>query len=693
MSIADNPNIILSNDELNVYIKNTIKRTLASFTNYCNNPDDENIVKTYFFFLVELYNLKTASELQNYLMEISEHENYYNVISKIILKLHGSSTTYKLIHTNLSSDIFYNENEYYHYKLNCKKNGGFISNENKNNIRNIRKKINETEKYIVKFIETINTTNILTYKNDLEGISEEILNKIYNENENMNNVDYKLYIKLTKKFYNECMSFLKNSIVRKKINMVLNSFFSKLSYQIISLLIYRHELSKYMELNNFCELVSTYNIIQYPNIYSNILQISSQLNNKYFDEYASICKVNTLNYWDIYYSFNILKEKININENNIREYFPLSHVFQYILNLYQILFDIKIQKNESSDFIFHDSYMVSNNNNIIGYLNINFFVDNIDNGELKVLNFNYTTFFLLTNYKERLFKKHILLYTSDIINLMREFGCIFIHMLQQTTHGVLTQKEIPNVIANIFELLFWNRDIIKYLSSHYVNTQKLPDAYYNKLMKIKNIDMAFNYKHLCFVSLYDYFIHNNDNFYNLCKKIIHTSNEHTDKQSIKELIILEELYKKLFDKIYNVDGISIIHNICYVPTSSNFHVGKNVGLYYRILFDSILALKIYQREFTGKINKNIGMYIINIYNNFDNILSKYDLSITDKEINYFNNEYDETKKKSESSNTNIISDNDNDDNFSIIESIAQASESSEYLSDYHMNRLNYFYSA
>lgn len=686
MSIADNMNIILSYDEFDIYIKNTIKKSLSSFTKLCNNPNNLNVVKSYFFFLVELYNLKTALELQNHIIDPSKCNNYYDVISKILLKLHGSSTAYKLINSNISSKIFLNYNDFDSYNLNCKKNGGFIVNNNKNDVKNIKKKICEIEQYILQYMESINTTNILTYKNDLDGISDDILNDIQKQNENIvNKIDNKFYIRLTKKFYNECMSFLKNSIVRKKINIVLNSFYSKLSFQIISLLVFRHDLSIILNYNNFCNMINTFNVIQYSNIYSNILQISSQINNKYFDEYASICKLDTLNYWDIYYSFNILKEQININENNIREYFPLSHVFQYILNLYQILFDIKIHKNnDMSNEINTESYSISHNNIIIGSLNVNFFTNNITNCDLKVLNLNFSTFFLLTNFNERLYKKNILLYTSDIINLMREIGCIFIHMLHQTAYCFLTQKEIPNFIANIFELLFWNKNIIKYISSHYLTTQKIPDVFYNKLMKIKNIDIAFNYKYLCFVSLYDYFIHSNDKFYELCKKIIFSDDN--NNQHSKENIVLEELYKKLFDKIYNIDGISIIHNICCVPIHSNFYIGKNVGLYYRILFDSILALKIFQKEFTGTINKNIGISILKLYNNSNDILSNYDLSISDKEINYFNNEFDETKKKD--SCVNITS--ENDDNFSIIESIAQASESSEYPSEYNSNRLNYF---
>lgn len=685
MSIADNINIILSSDEFDIYIKDTIKKSLSSFTKLLHNPDNLNFIKSYFFFLIELYNLKTASELHNFIIDSNKCNNYFDIISKILLKLHGSSTAYNLIIHNKSLKIFSNNDEYDLYNSNCKKNGGFIMNNNKNNIKNIKKKIYDIEQFIIKYMDIINTTNILTYKNDLNGISDEILNDIQKQNENIvDKIENKFYIRLTKKFYNECMSFLKNSIVRKKINIVLNSFYSKLSFKIISLIVYRHELSIFLNFNNYCNMVNTFNIIQYSDIYSNILQISSQINNKYFDEYASICKLDTLNYWDIYYSFNILKEQININENIIREYFPLTHVFQYILNLYQILFDIKINKNDNDqNTIYTDSYSISHNNIIIGSLNTNFFANKIENCDIKVMNFNYSIFFLFTNFNERLYKKNILLYTSDVINLIREIGCILIHILHQTSYCFLTQKEIPNYIANIFELLFWNKNIIKYISSHYITTQKLPDIFYNKLMKIKNIDIAFNYKYLCFVSLYDYFIHSNDKFYELCKKIF--SDNNIDGQHSKEFIILEELYKKLFDKIYNIDGISIIHNVCCIPIHSNFYIGKNVGLYYRILFDSILAFKIYQNEFTGVINKKIGISILKLYNS-NYIVSKYNFSISDKEINYFNNEFDETKKKDSCSNIT----SENDDNFSIIESIAQASESSEFPSEYNSNRLNYF---
>ena len=703
MSIINNINVILHDDKFNIYIKNTIKKTLSGFTKVCNDPNESNIIKYYFFFLNELYNIKSSLELQNYITNSIQYNNNYEIICKIIIKLHGSSTTYLLINNN-KLNIFPSSNEFNNYKLICIKNGGYIPNNNKNNIKNIKKKIYELEKYIIQYIETINTTNILTYKNDLDGISDEILLDIQKQNENTKDDDTenKLYIKLTKKFYNECMSFLKKSIVRKKINIVLNSFFSKLSHQIINLIILRHDLSIYLNYNNYCNFVKTFNVIKYSDIYSNILKISSQINNKYFDEYASICKTNTLNYWDIYYSFNNLKEKININENNIREYFPVTHVFQYILNLYQILFDIKIQNNdlENTDKIYHESYVVFHNNENIGILNINFFVDTIENCDLKIVNLDYKTFFILTNYSERLYKKNILLYTSDVINLMREIGCIFIHMLHETPFHFLTQKEIPNIIANIFEFLFWNKNIIKYISSHYTTKQKIPDIFYNKLMKIKNIDIAFNYKYLCFVSVYDYFIYNNDSFYDLCKKIIHLDKEYNEtnknsfkneynninKQTSNEYIIFDGLYKKLFDKIYNIDGINIVHNLCSVPTNSNFYVGKNVGLYYRILFDSILALKIYQKEFTGGINKNIGTTILDLYRNSEDIPKKYDLSIDDDEINYFNNEYYETKKKQD----NFITFSENEDNFSIIESITNVSESSEYQSDCHSNRLNYF---
>lgn len=663
-----------------------LKKLLENYTQLKISVENNNITKIYdetqqfFILLKNFYSNKIIFDV--FILNSQEsnvnNQTYCKFLSKVMNKLCWNSTIcHKIVnkHSLLLKTIL--ADDYEQYMLNCKKYNLFSFNnvvDEKTKI--LHKKILNDDEKITNSINSIYETQILTYISDLNGISEHIIEEIIKNNNKYGN-DNKFDVKLTKKLYNECMSFVKNSVVRKKIMIVMNSLIKSISSDVVNIIINRTNYANSLNFSNYSELLKYVNNYDYENIYTNIITISTQLNNKYFDEYASICKKNELDYWDIFYNLNSLKMNINITETDIREYFPLQHVSLYIIKLYQLIFDVDVEicglKNENG--LSFDCYKIKTKNGKMHHnLHINFNSKNLLNGEIKMLTDYNCNHYILASFNNRMYRNQILLNTCDVICLLKEFGCVFTNILFHTKYGVTTHTEISQILINLFEFLFWNKNVIKFISSHYITKNKLPDTIIHKLAKIKNVDLAFNYKNMCFVALYDYFLFQNNNFHLLCIKIQNKDCTHT---------LLQDLYVKLFDKIYNIDGITINNNISQIPMNIFSNNNKNFGKQYVLLFDLITSFKIFQKECNGNINKKIGQLFLNLHN----VKKNYDLSLTDEHINFFNIEYGEMVTKEEVKMPTLI--NNNDDAFSVIESLTQMSDVSEYTSD-NDRSLNHF---
>lgn len=447
----------------------------------------------------------------------------------------------------------------------------------------------------------------------------------------------KVAINLSNNNYYILMAFVTDNLIREKINIIYNEYYNSLLKDIANLVITFHDMARAMNYNNYFTFKKYTHNIKYDNIMNLIIQISSQINEKYYDEIKEF-NSSVIHYHDLYYNLNNIKTQICIKHNDINKYFPLYKIIDRILKIYNIIFSINIVEENDCKMLKKNfkKYTIYTERDIhIGYLYIDFFNDDFDKPKSIIVqnDNNIDVIFLLIDNinKKKKINNYILLDIIDAMNIFKEIGASIYKCMNKKK----ISDHLKNIIEYIFEFLFWNKYILKYLSSHYLSGKQISNALYHKLLAAKNIDTAIHFKNMCFYSLYDIFIHSSEFFYESCKQ--------NELKFDRLSVLFGGLYSKFFSKIFNTNNVNIVnYGNKILILDVNIYTKKYSAIYYKLLFEKIISLHIVYNIFNNKINNKIGKYLFSVFDN-DN-LDKY-IYINNDIINIFNSDYKKNKSE------------------------------------------------
>ena len=237
--------------------------------------------------------------------------------------------------------------------------------------------------------------------------------------------------------------------------------------------------------------------------------------------------VDQLEAWDTgYYSEKLRKEKYDLQQEDLRPYFPASKVLAGMFTVVNKIYGIKIVERFGVDtwhpqVQFFDIFDEENN------LRGSFFTDlyarphkrdgawmdeycvrrRLADGKIQT-----PIAYLTCNFNRPLGNQPALLTHDDVITAFHEFGHCLHHLLTKIDYaGVSGINGVPwdavELPSQFMEHWCWDRETLTLISEHFDTGEPLPDALYNKLIAARNFHSGMHLLRQLEFAIFDFRMH------------------------------------------------------------------------------------------------------------------------------------------------------------------------------------------
>jgi thimet oligopeptidase len=235
----------------------------------------------------------------------------------------------------------------------------------------------------------------------------------------------------------------------------------------------------------------------------------------------------TIELWDLFYYHEMLmREKYAVDQNEVKEYFPMASVIQGVLDVYQKVLDLEFKESEKPNK-WHDDvkqYEVTDrvNGKTLGifyldlypregkfkhYAAFGFYDRRVKDGKVLL-----PICSMVANYEKPTKDKPSLLNHSEVETFFHEFGHVMHMICNQASYarfglgGLL--KDFVETPSMMFQNWAWKEEILTSLSGHYKDpSKKLPVDVLKRMIDAKLLNIGtFQLRQVAF-SLIDLVFH------------------------------------------------------------------------------------------------------------------------------------------------------------------------------------------
>ena len=508
--------------------------------------------------------------------------------------------------------------------LNYERNGILLLEEKRQLLLKIKHEISKLENVIGKYISKNEAETISLSISEVKGLPNHILSTFELHNESSSSI-YK--IQLNKNIYNVLMKYIDNSEVRRKIETVYSDRFKPVASYICKLIVLKDKYAKILSYSSYSDYKAQIQMVKNSeNIKNFLVELLQKLDNRYINEIETINKIakkyesSSINSWDLQYYITKWKKEYGINESLLKEYFELNNTVNQIFKLYETMFNIKFKRVKASSVLWHKTvttYCIidSETNKNLGFLYLDLHARDGKYKQTRCFSLHAACMY---PYSKKTYQlpiialisslSHNLLNFQDVISLFHELGHVMHHIFGKTKYIILSGTNVEDDFvqspAQILDLLCWEKNIIKQLSCHYKTKQPIPDEIINKIIKLKNLDLAIHYKkHIC-ISLFDQIMYSSGDFINSCETIL--KNNNTDDNLIE---LLSNVYHRLHNQIMVINNeikLNLNPDI-YLPIEWIYSLYNDDPQYYSSIWSRVLSSDMYNEKIKNKsITSNIG---------------------------------------------------------------------------------------
>ena len=245
-----------------------------------------------------------------------------------------------------------------------------------------------------------------------------------------------------------------------------------------------------------------------------------------------------------YYSAQLRRLEYNLDPRVVREYFPLDHVVDGIMNIYGRLFGVAFERvtpanawsNDVKKFIMTDAHT----GRMVGYLYLDFFarpgkyghIANIEllperrlpNGDVRA-----PATAVVANFPAPSYGRQALLSHSDVSTLFHEMGHAMAALLADTPYDTLSGPFVRDFVeapAQMLENWPWDPAIIKEISYNVRTGEPMSDPMIARLIASRNFGEAYHWSRNVALSLIDL--------------DFHTAGAHVDTTAIYEDVLAHD---------------------------------------------------------------------------------------------------------------------------------------------------------
>jgi oligopeptidase A len=375
----------------------------------------------------------------------------------------------------------------------------------------------------------------------------------------------------------------------------------------------RHELATLLGFNNFTEYSLATKMASKPKQVLNFLYDLAEKSKKIAEhelqtlrEFAHTTDgLSELESWDMaFYSEKLRLEQFALQQEELRQYFPIDKVLSGMFTVVNKLYGIKVTQRHDVD-VWHPHVQFFEVFDEQDQLRGGFYIDLYarphkregawmdDCRSRRVLadgTIQSPVAFLTCNFTRPLGGRPALLTHDDVLTLFHEFGHCLHHILTTVNYSHLAGiNGVPwdavEVPSQFMEHWCWEKETLALISQHVETGEPLPDALYNKLLATKNFQSGLHMKRQLEFALFDFRLHL----------------EYDPAQKGQTQPLLDEIRQML--AINQTPSFNRFQN-----TFSHIFSGGYAAGYYSYLWADILSCDAYSKfEETGIFNHATGL--------------------------------------------------------------------------------------
>ena len=296
----------------------------------------------------------------------------------------------------------------------------------------------------------------------------------------------------------------------------------------------RHEKAQLLGFKNYAELSLATKMAKKPEDVMNFLEDLADKSwrqaRKDLTELHEFAKqhygIDDLQSWDLgYYSEKMRQHFYQLSQEEVKAYFPITHVLPGLFSVVEKLYGIQI--SEITDFeTWHPDVRFFQINDESGELRGQFYFDLYArtkkrggawmddcvgrkrfNGNIQI-----PVAYLTCNFTPPTDNEPSLLTHDDVTTLFHEFGHGLQHMLTKVDHlGVSgingVEWDAVELPSQFMENWCWEQEALALISGHYQTGEVLPDSLFDKMLAAKNFQAGMIMVRQLEFSLFDFRIH------------------------------------------------------------------------------------------------------------------------------------------------------------------------------------------
>jgi thimet oligopeptidase len=408
------------------------------------------------------------------------------------------------------------------------RNGFALPKEKRNELKVINDKLSDLSILFQKNIAEV-SDYLIVDKSEIDGLQEDYKNARRQE-------DGTYKIDLSYPSYIPFMKFSNSESARKKLYTLFNNRAATRNPEVlIKVLMLRQQMAELLGFKTYAEYRTGDRMAKTPqNVWDFENNLVDKLKEKArmdYDELLSVKRaklgsdtINVIQPWEAgYYNNILLKEKYNLDQNLVKEYFETNNVINGLFQIAQHLYDVEFEEvpNPSVWYEGVRLFNVKQDGKVISRFYIDLYPRAnkfshaasfpMIGGKETVDGYQLPTATLVCNFPAPTADMPSLLPHGDVETFFHEFGHVLHSVLTKTKlssqAGTSVARDFVEAPSQMFENWVWTYDALKLFAKHYKTGEVLPKELFDKMLAAKNVGSGLAYTQQVYYGILDFNLH------------------------------------------------------------------------------------------------------------------------------------------------------------------------------------------